>query len=83
MSAEERGYSRAYAWGAVIAIRTAQALIVNVGGVRSSNTAMRNGRTDTSLSSASFTSQRTWGEQLALAENTSTSTRAVAMWRWR
>ena len=51
--------------------------------MRSSNTAMRNGRTDTSLSSASFTSQRTWGDQLALAENTSTGTRAVATWRWR
>src|SRR5438876_11411021 len=38
MSAEERGYSRAYAWGTVIAIRTAQVLTVNVGRVRSANT---------------------------------------------
>src|SRR6266446_10020348 len=37
----ERGRTsllEAYAWGTVIAIRTAQVLIVNVGGVRSANT---------------------------------------------
>jgi len=40
---------------------------------------MRNGRTGTPLSSAALTSQRTWGEQLVLAENTSTIARAVKM----